>query len=117
MITLIKILLFLLALFGGKIAVELLLNSSRIVLESEFYNDNSARLSTIIGYLERALVFVLLLEGYAGALGWLFAAKSIARFRELENRYFTEYYLIGTFASILWALLCFLLAKYLISML
>jgi Protein of unknown function (DUF3307) len=55
----------------------------------------------IIGCLERYLLFLLVLLGQWGALGFVVAAKSIARFRELESQRFADYYLIGTLTSIL----------------
>lgn len=60
-----------------------------------------------IGYLERALIFLLVLVGQAGAVGFLVAAKSVFRFgelRERSNRVEAEYILIGTLASFLWGL-------------
>lgn len=58
-----------------------------------------------IGVLERALTLTLVLLGQYGALGLVVAAKSIARFKALENRDFAEYFLIGTLASVLLAVL------------
>jgi hypothetical protein len=61
----------------------------------------------IIGLLERALIFVLVIAGELGAVGFLVAAKSVFRFgelRERENRVEAEYILIGTLASFLWGL-------------
>lgn len=46
-----------------------------------------------------------MLLGQYGALGLLIAAKVVARFRALEDRDFAEYFLIGTLASLLHALL------------
>lgn len=57
-----------------------------------------------IGVLERALSLTLVLLGQYGALGLVIAAKSLARFKALENRDFAEYFLIGTLASLLLAL-------------
>lgn len=59
----------------------------------------------IIGVLERALVLTLVLVGQYGALGLIVAAKAVARFRGLEDRDFAEYFLIGTLASLLHAVL------------
>jgi hypothetical protein len=59
----------------------------------------------MIGVLERALALTLVLLGQYGALGLLIAAKALARFRALEDRDFAEYFLIGTLASLLHALL------------
>ena len=58
-----------------------------------------------IGVLERAIALTLVLLGQYGALGLVVAAKSLARFKALEDRDFAEYFLIGTLASLLIALL------------
>ena len=53
-----------------------------------------------IGVLERCLALILgLMEAWAG-LGLIVAAKSIARFKDLEDRGFAEYYLVGTLCSV-----------------
>ena len=57
----------------------------------------------IIGVLERALALTLILLGQFGALGLIVAAKALARFRGLDDRDFAEYFLIGTLASLLHA--------------
>jgi hypothetical protein len=57
-----------------------------------------------IGALERALAMTLVVLGQFGALGLVVAAKSLARFKALEDREFAEYFLIGTLASLLLAL-------------
>jgi hypothetical protein len=58
-----------------------------------------------IGALERAIALSLVLLGQYGAIGLLVAAKSLARFKALEDREFAEYFLIGTLGSLLLALL------------
>ncbi|PYP22195.1 MAG: hypothetical protein DMD53_04355 [Gemmatimonadetes bacterium] len=58
-----------------------------------------------IGALERALALTLVLLSQYAAVGWIIAAKSLARFKALEDREFAEYFLIGTLASLLLALL------------
>lgn len=58
----------------------------------------------VIGILERAIAMTLVLAGQFGALGLIVAAKAVARFRGLEDRDFAEYFLIGTLASLLHAL-------------
>jgi hypothetical protein len=58
----------------------------------------------MIGVLERAVALTLVLLGQFGALGLLIAAKALARFRALDDRDFAEYFLIGTLASLLQAL-------------
>jgi hypothetical protein len=59
----------------------------------------------MIGILERAIGLTLVLLGQYGALGLIIATKSLARFKALEDREFAEYFLIGTLASLLLALL------------
>lgn len=61
-----------------------------------------------IGWLERALVLMLVLIGQPNGIGFLLAAKSILRFgevKERKDRMFAEYVLIGTFLSFGWAML------------
>jgi hypothetical protein len=56
----------------------------------------------LIGRLERALIFLLVLSGQMAGVGFLIAAKSIFRFGELRehrNRMEAEYILIGTLMS------------------
>lgn len=57
----------------------------------------------MVGVLERLLVFTLILVGEWTVIGFVVAAKSIARFPELEDKLFSDYYLAGTFMSLLTA--------------
>lgn len=57
-----------------------------------------------IGILERWLILTLLLVGQWGVIGFVLAAKSIARFDQLKEQTFAEYYLIGTLLSVLFAI-------------
>lgn len=56
-----------------------------------------------IGSLERVLIVLLLALGQYGSIAIVFTAKSIARFRQLEDRGFAEYYLTGTLLSVVTA--------------
>src|SRR5437899_944165 len=58
-----------------------------------------------VGSLERALALTMVLLGDYAAVGWIIAAKSLARFKQLEDREFAEYFLVGTLASFLLAVL------------
>ncbi len=58
----------------------------------------------IIGMLERILIFFLVLSGQFTAIGLVIAAKGFTRFKELDDRYFAEYVLIGTFLSSLFSI-------------
>jgi hypothetical protein len=56
----------------------------------------------IIGYLERSLIFLFILTGQPGSIGFLITAKSIFRFGEIkerQNRLEAEYIIIGTLMS------------------
>lgn len=68
------------------------------------------RVGATIGVLERLIVCVLVLTGQAAAIGFVIAAKTLARFRQLDDRHFAEYYLVGTLASVTLALASSLLA-------
>jgi hypothetical protein len=63
-----------------------------------------------IGILERTIAVLSISQGQFSALGFVMAAKSLARFKLLsEDQSFAEYYLIGTLFSVLFALLAYLL--------
>lgn len=53
----------------------------------------------VIGLLERALIYFFILHGHYGAVGFTLAAKGFTRFKELDDRPFAEYVLIGTLLS------------------
>jgi hypothetical protein len=53
-----------------------------------------------IGWLERSAIFVAVVLGHPGAVGAIFAAKSLARFPSFTREAFAEYYLIGTLLSL-----------------
>jgi len=57
----------------------------------------------VIGILERMLIYLFILTNQFTTIGFILAAKSFARFYELEQREFAEYVLIGTLLSALLA--------------
>ncbi|HPE69236.1 MAG TPA: DUF3307 domain-containing protein [Thermotogota bacterium] len=59
----------------------------------------------LVGILERFLLFVLMLMNQFSAMAFIIGAKSLARFKQLNDRDFAEYYLIGTLASVAIAVL------------
>ncbi|MHA7874023.1 DUF3307 domain-containing protein [Roseivivax sp.] len=59
----------------------------------------------IIGQLERAMIYILVLIGEPAAIGFLIAAKSILRFDAARDNRTAEYVITGTLASFAWALL------------
>lgn len=58
----------------------------------------------IIGTLERWMLLALMARGEMAAVGFVFAGKSIVRYKEFDRKDFAEYYLVGTLYSILIAL-------------
>lgn len=62
------------------------------------------RVGTIIGKLERIITAILVLCGQYGVIGLVLTAKSIARFKQLDDKAFAERYLVGTLASLAIAL-------------
>lgn len=63
------------------------------------------RAGELIGVLERWILFALAALGEYPAIGFVLAAKAIARHREFERPAFAEYFLVGTLTSALLALL------------
>lgn len=72
----------------------------------------------IIGQLERAIIFLLVLAGRPEGVGFLIAAKSILRFGEIKDikqRQEAEYIIIGTFMSFGYGLLIAFLTRYFLN--
>lgn len=57
----------------------------------------------IIGSLERLIVAVGLGAGSWEVVAAVIALKTVARFKELDDKTFAEYFLIGSLCSLLWA--------------
>ncbi len=59
----------------------------------------------LIGILERTFIYFLTIFGQYAAIGIVLALKSLARFKELDDRNFAEYFLIGSLLSVLFGVL------------
>ena len=73
-------------------------NISKLTKDNESLKDAGK----YIGILERLLVFIFIIVGQWGAVGFLITAKSVFRFGDLtasKERQLTEYILIGTLIS------------------
>lgn len=57
----------------------------------------------IIGILERLTIFTLVFTAQYSAMGFVLAAKAMARFKTLDDRDFAEYFLVGTLLSVVLA--------------
>ena len=90
----------------------------RFNLEPRFHTEDDTNQSTqqldeheynagrVIGILERWLMYsVLLVSQNFNVIALIIAAKGFARFRQMEERAFAEYVLIGTLASMLLTIL------------
>ena len=69
-----------------------------------------ARIGATIGVAERLLIAALVLAGGIMTIGLVVAAKTLARFKQLDDRDFAEYYLLGTLASVTFAVVTSLVA-------
>lgn len=107
--------LFVLIVFGGSFFTGVLCKGFSGSLNSE-KKPGIERAGRYIGIVERSLVLTAVLFGKMEFIGYIFAAKSIARYPEMkEGSHFAEYYLIGTLTSIVIAFFGGLLLKYLLG--
>jgi hypothetical protein len=67
--------------------------------------EETLRAGRIIGSLERVLISIGLIAQSWEVMVAVIALKTVARFRELDERIEAEYFLIGSLVSILWAVL------------
>ena len=113
---LITIIVYIYVVFGGRHFIRVLLDAipsfhNRKWREEKesgeliFKSKEETNKGMFIGILERAMVLTLWITGNPGAIGFVLTAKSIARFKEFDDREFAEYYLIGTLASMLLAVI------------
>ncbi|KAA0023596.1 hypothetical protein [Antrihabitans cavernicola] len=58
----------------------------------------------IIGILERAAVAGAIVAGWPEGMAIVLAVKGLARYPELREPHASEQFIIGTFASVLWAI-------------
>lgn len=65
----------------------------------------------IIGIIERILMYYFVIEGNLTSIGFILAAKSFTRFKELDDKNFAEYVLIGTLLSAFLAIAAGILVK------
>ncbi|HOE34863.1 MAG: DUF3307 domain-containing protein [Chloroflexi bacterium] len=73
-----------------------------------------ARAGMYIGYLERLLIGVFMVSGIYTGLGLLGTLKTLARFKQLESREITEYFILGTMLSMLLGMLFGALLRFIV---
>lgn len=108
--------------WGGAILIRKFLNyiadkNGSLVLSGPIQNHTIQRTGNYIGILERMLILTFVLNNSLTAVAFIFTAKSIARFNELNSREFAEYYLVGTLSSTALAICGGLIAIFLNKML
>lgn len=78
-------------------------------------NSNSQKkdppVGSVIGKLERILTVILVLCNQIGSIGFVLTAKSLARYKQLNDQNFAEKYLVGTLSSTAIAIITALLLK------
>jgi hypothetical protein len=62
--------------------------------------ETADNVGAVVGVLERLLVVILILGRAEIGIGLVVAAKTLARFKQLDERSFAEKYLVGTLASV-----------------
>ena len=101
---------YLTAIWGGHLFVKFILRKFDLPEGSGL-----EKAGAMIGYLERALILTFILVKEYMAIGLVLTAKSITRFEELKDRSFSEYFLIGTLSSVLFASLTGVILSYLLK--
>jgi hypothetical protein len=84
-------------------------------LSTPAQRDSEENVGEWIGVLERLITLTFVLTGSFTAVAFALTAQSIARFKELEDKNFAEYYLLGTSASLLVAMIAGMLVKILLK--
>lgn len=59
----------------------------------------------VIGWLERLILAIGIVTHSWEVLAAVISPKTVARFRDMDDRRFAEYFLVGSMFSILWAVL------------
>jgi hypothetical protein len=86
----------------ANIAIKACIGHYRPSAEDGAEDDRTRKAGATIGTLERLMILVLLSLGQYAAIGLVLTAKSIVRYEKISKvPQFSEYYLMGTLASML----------------
>ncbi|MCI1944270.1 DUF3307 domain-containing protein [Clostridium luticellarii] len=85
--------------------------SSRKYDDKDEYRVTNYNVGYTIGILERIIAATLVLQNQLSTVGLVLAAKSLARFNQLNDREFAEKYLVGTLTSIAISIIATLILK------
>ncbi len=89
--------------FGGNVVCRWVLRASATRAPAEIEQTITLRAGRVIGLLERLLIFVGLVGSSWEILASVIALKTVARYSKLDEQNNAEYFLVGSLASILWA--------------
>ncbi|WP_431808730.1 DUF3307 domain-containing protein [Lysinibacillus sphaericus] len=67
-------------------------------------SDSPPKAGMWIGILERNLILLLCVSNSLSSIGFLIAMKALTRFKQFDDKSFSEYYLIGTMLSIIFGM-------------
>ncbi|MTI46653.1 DUF3307 domain-containing protein [Sporosalibacterium faouarense] len=114
---LILVIVFLSSTFGIGIFIKIFINYINLKDYKNFINKGNKLVKTpnldigvnnggyIIGILERIFILLGMSIMQPGMIGFVLTAKSIARFKKLDDSSFVEYFIIGTFVSFISAII------------
>lgn len=71
--------------------------------ETTSAEDGKARAGRVIGTLERLILAIGILTQSWNVMAAVIALKTVGRFKELDDKTFAEYFLVGSLFSLLWA--------------
>lgn len=89
----------------GNVACRMLFSGAGLKSETSGTTSDVQPAGWIIGWLERIVLAVGILTQSWEVLAAVIALKTVARFKELDDQRFAEYFLVGSLFSLLWAVL------------
>jgi hypothetical protein len=89
----------------GNVVCRWLFSLTGLTGDSSTENTDIKPAGWIIGWLERLVFAVGIITHSWEVLAAVIALKTVARFKELDEQGFAEYFLVGSLFSILWAVL------------
>ena len=95
----------------NKVEKKIEISQQKVVDNLKEKNNDSDNIGSLIGILERVIILLLGSLGLYSSIALVLTAKSLARFKQLENKKFAEKYLVGTLISLIIAILALLVIK------
>lgn len=95
----------------NKVEKKIEILQQKVVDNLKEKNNDSDNIGSLIGMLERVIILLLGALGLYSSIALVLTAKSLARFKQLEDKKFAEKYLVGTLMSLIIAILALLVIK------